>query len=165
MDYSSKSKNTLKLLADHLGIDVDSKKRNKPTVDELVVALESFEDQELVATAFEELGLSDDNAEVEDTTDDNAEGQVVTYVGKGESSPPRINFMGQQEFIKGRPTKVSNGLLFSKIQYNPTFVMGEAEPELLQQIEDEGLAVAEANRKADRLMDQQFKRVHGGKGD
>lgn len=162
MDYSSKSKHTLKLLADHLGIEVESKKRNKPTVDELVIALESFEDQELVATAFEELGLSD---EVVEEVEENTEGQVVTYIGKGESSPPRINFMGQQEFIKGRPTKVSNGLLLSKIQYNPTFVMGEADPELLQQVEDEGLAVAEANRKADRLMDQQFKRVHGGKGD
>lgn len=176
MDYSSKNKTTLRALVEYLEIDVEAKKKNKPTIDELVVALEAYEDQEAVAEAYKSLGFEEDepveDSEDEEDSDEDTEeevevkgkGTVFTYVGKGETSPQRINFMGKQEFIRGRPVTVTDPKLIAKLKGNPTFIIGKANPELLQEIEDEGMAVAEANRKADKAMDAQFKKKHGGTG-
>lgn len=158
MDFSSKSKNQLKLLAETLNVEVPSKKRNKPTSDELVSALEIFEDENpgRAEEAFKVLGI------IEDDEGDDLPENIYTYVGKGEASPQRINFIGRQEFIRGRPTVVKDPLVLNKIKGVPTFVEGEADPELLQDIEDEGSAVADKNREVDKKMNETFKKQHGG---
>ena len=166
MDFSTKNKKTLKKLAEFLEIDVEAKKKNKPTTDELVVALETFEKEypEEFEQAVIELDLDNepDDDEEDEAEDSPIEPNIYTYVGKGESSPQRIKFMGLQEFVRGRPTKVTNPIVLAKIQGNPTFVAGNASQELLQDIEDEGMALAEKNRKVDAQMDANFKRKHGG---
>lgn len=169
MDFASKSKKQLKALAEALEVEVMAKKKNKPTLDELVVALEAFEQDNpgFAEETFKDLGFTD---EVEDDEEDEgddlpetkAKGHVYTYVGKGETSPQRINFMGRQEFVRGRPVEVTDPLVLRKIQGVPTFVKGKVDPELLQDIEDEGIAVAEKNRKMDAQMDANFKKQHGG---
>lgn len=172
MDYSSKSKKVLKALADFLEIDVEAKKKNKPTTDELVTALEAYEDQDAVAEAYKELGFTDedetgddeDQDDAEDGEEDTGKGTVFTYVGKGESSPRRINFMSKQEFVIGRSVKVTDKELIRKLKGNPTFVVGKADPDLIQQIEDEGAELADENRKIDKKMNAQFKKQHGGSG-
>lgn len=178
MDFSSKSKKQLKALAEHLEVEVEAKKKNKPTMDELVASLEAYEQEngeELVELAFQELGFDADEPEEEDeeVEEDEGEalpetkkgkGQVYTYVGKGETSPQRINFIGRQEFVRGRPVEVTDPIVLKKIEGVPTFVKGKADPELLQEIEDEGIAVADKNRKTDAQMDANFKRQHGGSG-
>ena len=173
MDFSSKSKKQLKALALVLEIEVEAKKKNKPTMDELVVALEGYEadnGDEAIQAAYEKLGITDEpeedtESEDEDTDDEVEEvkgGKVFTYVGKGESSPQKINFMGLQEFVRGRPVTVTNPKLIAKLKGVPTFVQGKADAELLQAIEDEGMAVAEKNRRMDAQMDANFKKQHGG---
>lgn len=169
MDFSTKNKKTLKKLVEFLGLEVEAKKRNKPTTDELVVALETFEkeypdefEQAVVELDLENEPDEDEEMDDEEATSEVQELNVYTYVGKGESSPQRIKFMGKQEFVRGRPTKVVDPVLLAKIKGNPTFIAGAAPQELLQDIEDEGLALAEKNRKVDAQMDANFKRKHGG---
>lgn len=174
MDFTSKTNKELTNLAEELEIEVESKKK-KPTKDELVTALELFEqeegNQELVDLAAEELGLTDEEETSEEEEEETpapkkkakVSGTVYTYVGKGESSPQRINFIGRQEFVRGRAVEVTDELVLAKIENNPTFIKGEADAELIQAIDDEGHAVAEANRKIDNQMDENFKKQHGGK--
>lgn len=180
MDLSNASKKQLKAVAEHLEIEVEAKKKNKPTNDELVAALEAYEEENpgLIDAAAEKLGFEEDEVEEtdEDETEDEVEvaeeaapakkgkGQVYTYVGKGETSPQRIKFMGKQDFVRGRPVEVTDPALIAKIEGNPTFIKGKADPELLQEIEDEGIAVAENNRAVDARMDANFKKQHGGAG-
>lgn len=67
MDFSSKNKDFLTALADHLGIEVESEGR-KPNKDELIAALEAAEkeDPELITLAVKELEEGDDEEEEED---------------------------------------------------------------------------------------------------
>lgn len=154
------TKKQLKDIADHLGVEVEAKKKNKPTSQELMDAVKDHEDLE---KAMEELEivLEEDEEEL-DTEIETSKANIYTYVGKGESSPKRINFMGRQEFIIGRPAEVTDPNVLAKIKGNPTFIQGEADPELLQDIEDEGTAIADKNRSIDAQMDDNFKRQHGG---
>lgn len=189
MDFTSKTNKELINLAEELEVEVTSKKK-KPTKDELVAALETFTQEEgndeLVALAAEELGIieEDDEDESEDQdvvedekaktvkkapaktapADEELEGETYTYVGKGESSPQRIKFMGRVEFVRGRAVEVTDPVVLTKIADNPSFVQGEADKELLEAIDDEGFEIAEANRKIDKQMDANFKRQHGGAG-
>lgn len=162
MNFSAKNKTTLQKIADEVGIEVEAKKKGKPTLDELIAGLEEFEkeDPEAVKAAVEKLGINDEPDEVEKETKGKKDGEVFTYVGKGEESPNRINFMGKQEFVRGRPTEVTDPDVLRKIRGNPTFVEGEADAELLQQIEDEGAEHSNSNRKADKIMDAVFKKNH-----
>lgn len=173
MDFSSKSKKVLKALAAHLEVEVEAKKKNKPTMDELVAALEGYKadnGSEVIELAFEELGFEEvdetdeEETEEEDEPKKKGKGEVYTYVGKGESSPQRINFLGRQEFVRGRPVEVTDPIVLQKIQGVHTFVKGKADAELLQEIEDEGMALAEKNRSVDKQMDENFKKQHGGTG-
>lgn len=165
MNFSAHNKDVLQSIADKLEIEVEAKKEGKPTKDELVAGLEEFEkeDPEMLKSAVEELGIEDKEAKEDDEVDAPVgKGQTFTYVGAGEESPSRINFMQRQEFVRGRETVVTDKELIRKITGNPTFVKGKATPEQLQAIEDEGNAISNANRKADKRMNAQFHKQHGG---
>lgn len=155
MDLNSHNKHILSQIAEVLEIEVDAANKKKPTKEELLAALEGIDEADLK----EALKLIE--AEEEEVEE---EGEVYTYIGRGEESPTKINFMEQQQFIKGRATVVSNPTLLKKIKNNPCFVKGKVDAEDLQEMEDEAVKHADNNRKADKQMDAQFKRTHGGQG-
>lgn len=90
-----------------------------------------------------------------------AEGEVFTYVGGGEDSPRVINFMGMQQFVRGRATAVTNPVVLSKIRNNPTFVEGEVDEEELYAYDEKAKAEADAQRAEDRVVEAAFRKKHG----
>lgn len=160
MDFSKENKDTLTSIAEHLEIEVEAKKEGKPTRDELIAALEEFEKEfpDEFVSEMETFGLPEKELEEVKKPSKN----VFTYVGGGETSPHRINFMGLQEFVKGRAVEVTNPKILAKLVGNPTFVQGEVDQETIQSIEDEGAAVAQKNRAIDDKMDTAFKSKHSG---
>jgi len=108
---------------------------------------------------------SDEEAEEEEDTKPatkSEKGVGFTYVGAGEESPARIKFMGKQDFVLGRYTIVTDLKLIEKLTGNPAFVKGKVKPEVVQDIQDKAAVISAANRKADKAMDAQFKKLHHG---
>jgi len=164
MKLKDLTKKELLELTDELELEVKSKKA-KPTNKEILTSIEAFANEsEDNATELEEVyvELFDEDDE-EKTTDPKSEENIFTYVGAGETSPVKINFMGKQTFIRGRATEVTDPIVLAKVVNNQCFVRGEVELEDLQDIEDEGIELAAKNRKADKAADDAFKKQHGGK--
>lgn len=168
MNLNDRTKKELLEIVDELEIEVEAKKKDKPTNDELIKAIEAYslesdenlkELEEVYVELFEDV---DEDTEVEEDTEV-ANINIFTYVGKGESSPQKIKFMGRQDFVRGRATEVTDPVLLAKVVNNPCFIQGEVDPETLQGIEDDGIEKAARNRKIDREMDEAFQKQHGGK--
>lgn len=108
-----------------------------------------------------ELFKGDDPEPAEETEKEELEGDVFTYVGGGEDSPRKINFMGRQEFIRGRATQVTDPIVLAKVKVNQCFTEGEVDPEDLHDYDEEERAKAAAQRKEDAEVDAAFKKRHG----
>lgn len=169
MNFSKLNKEKLQAIADELEIVVEAKKEGKPTNDELIAGLEEFEKEEpdTMKVALEKLGFieekeTDEAEEVkEDTKADIEEGEVFTYVGKGEGSPRRINFMSKQEFVRGKPTVVTDPELLSKLRGGvPTFVKGKPSEEALEQIDLEAEQEADGKRAENAKIQDAFSKKH-----
>lgn len=170
MDFTKQNKDTLQAIADEVGIVVEAKKEGKPTKDELVAGLEEFEkeDPEAIKAAAKKLEIEDkDETEKEDTEVEKTKGSkakaddsIWTYIGGGEASPRKINFMGKQEFIRGKATVVTDPEVLAKIKGNPTFVKGEADEETLHKIDEEAEREANEQRAADLKINAEFAKKH-----
>ena len=162
MNFAEQNKDTLTELANLLELEVEAAGK-KPTKDELIVALEAAEkeDPEAFKAAVELLDTEEEDEE-DDTDEDGdpTKGQVFTYVGAGEQSPRKIDFMGQKEFIRGRPVVVTEKHLIKKIKGNPSFRPGKVSEEEIQVMEDEAAEHADAVRKADKIINRAFKKKH-----
>src|SRR3990167_1394176 len=73
--------------------------------------------------------------------------KVYTYIGKGEDPPRKINFMGLQEFTRGKAVEVTDQIALGKLKTHPCFVEGEVEMEDLHDQDAEAVAKAEKQRK------------------
>lgn len=99
-----------------------------------------------------------DDLEIVETSKKN----IVTYVGAGESSPPVINFMGMQKFMRGRATEVTDQFVLSKIKGNPSFVLGEVDFEKLEQMDMEAAEEVAHKRKIDARVNAAYSKNHVG---
>jgi len=90
------------------------------------------------------------------------EGEVYTYVGAGDGSPYVINFMGQQEFTRGKATVVTNPALLAKLPGASTFVKGEVEPTVLHEIDQTAKAAYDAKIAEDKVINARFQKKHAG---
>ena len=101
------------------------------------------------------------------TDEKKPKGKTFTYVGAGESSPRKINFMGKQEFVRGKAVEVTDENLIKKIEGNPTFVEGQADEETLARIDEEGEEEAETQRRQDAKTNALYTKQHKtpGKGE
>lgn len=86
---------------------------------------------------------------------------VFTYVGKGEDPPRKIDFCGQQEFIRGKATKVTNKLILAKLISHPCFVQGEVDMESLHSQDELAAKKAAAQRQEDLRVNAAFTKRHG----
>ena len=77
---------------------------------------------------------------------------VFTYVGSGEASPPLINFMGLQKFVRGKAVEVTNPTVLQKIRNNPCFTEGEVDMEELHEYDQEEAEKAAEQRKKDKEL-------------
>jgi len=88
----------------------------------------------------------------------NEEASVFTYVGAGEDSPRKINFMGKQTFVRGEATEVFDQNLIDKLIGNPTFVEGEADADTIAQIEEDAKEEADLKRLENIRIQKEFKK-------
>lgn len=87
--------------------------------------------------------------------------KVITYVGQGETPPRKINFINRQEFVRGRPTVVTDAIVLAKIEGNQCFVEGEVDPEEIADMDEEAAKAANAQRAEDKAVDAAYKKKHG----
>lgn len=97
--------------------------------------------------------------EVDATTAPEVEGTMFTYVGGGEDSPRVINFMGVQEFVRGKAVKVTNPEVLKKIRNNPTFYEGVVEEEELHEHDVEAKKEADKQRKQDKRTQHEAEKL------
>lgn len=83
-------------------------------------------------------------------------GKLFTYIGAGEDPPRKINFMGIQEFVRGKAVEVSDKLVLSKLKAHPCFVEGEVEMEKLHTQDEEAVSKADQRRKEDMKVNAAF---------
>lgn len=106
------------------------------------------------------------NNETEEHFDvDTSTAHVFTYVGQGEDPPRKINFMGRQEFVRGRATEVVDELVLDRISKNPCFVEGEVDMEDLHKQDEAAALKADARRKEDAHVNMAFRKKHGMTGE
>lgn len=86
---------------------------------------------------------------------------VYTYVGGGEDSPRKINFMGRQVFVRGIAAEVSDPVVLAKIENNPTFTKGTVKAEDLHDADEEAVEKASKKKKEDEKIDAAYKKRHG----
>lgn len=89
------------------------------------------------------------------------DGEVFTYVGRGETPPVKTNFMGRQTFVRGRATVVTDPVVLAKIKINPCFVAGEVDMEELHEADEQARKEADAQRAEDKRIDAAYKKKHG----
>jgi hypothetical protein len=90
-----------------------------------------------------------------------AAGDTYTYIGGGASSPRKIMFMGRQEFVRGKPTKVTDPEVLKKVQDNPSFTQGKVSEEDLHDIDEAGAKAEEEQQAINKKIDDSFKKKHG----
>lgn len=95
---------------------------------------------------------------------DGKDARTFTYIGAGEDSPRVINFMGQQKFVRGEPTKVSDPKIIEKLLEHPTFVEGKADQETLHRIDEEAKAEADLQRANDKRVNAAYTKKHRTEG-
>lgn len=88
--------------------------------------------------------------------------RAFTYVGGGYNSPQIINFMGRQEFVRGKLTEVTDPYLLAKLPGVTTFVEGTADAELIHKIDQEGNSHYNKQRKEDAIVNARYSKKHVG---
>jgi hypothetical protein len=88
-------------------------------------------------------------------------GTLVTYIGKGETPPNRINFMGRQEFVRGHAVNVTDPIVLAKVVTHPCFMEGKVDPAVLAEADEAAGAEADAQRSDDKKVNAIFKKRHG----
>lgn len=86
--------------------------------------------------------------------------KIFTYVGAGEDPPRKINFLGLQEFIRGKAVEVTHPTVLGKLQGHPCFVEGEVEMEDLHDQDEEAMGLADAKRKQDLKVNAAYAKKH-----
>ena len=118
-----------------------------------------------VKAAYKALTDSTDNKELP-----NNDGKVVTlvnkniytYVGAGDEPPHMINFMGLQKFVRGKEVEVTNPEILAKIDGNPSFIKGKADPEKMFENDEKAKKKADAQRFEDQKMQIAMDRQNKG---
>lgn len=100
----------------------------------------------------------------EDNAEKSEEARTFTYIGAGEDSPRSINFMGKQQFTRGKSVNISDPELIGKLIGNPTFVEGEADQDLLDMIDEEAKLDADKQRKDDARTQAAFAKKYRTEG-
>ena len=76
-------------------------------------------------------------AKKKETAQIKTEKNIYTYVGSGEKPPSKIDFMGMQKFVIGKPEEVTDELVLQKIKGHPCFVEGEADADEITKRQEE----------------------------
>lgn len=87
--------------------------------------------------------------------------EIYTYIGAGASSPEFIKFMDRQEFVKGQPTEVTDGVVLAKLQNHPCFVKGEADKKAVAQAEADAVKAETEKKIADDKINKAVKKKLG----
>lgn len=88
------------------------------------------------------------------------EARTFTYIGGGADSPRSINFMGKQKFVRGKSVEVKDPEVIAKLEGNPTFIEGEADDDLLDQIDEDGKTEEEKQQRRDLIKNQEYVKKH-----
>lgn len=86
--------------------------------------------------------------------------EIFTYIGVGDEPPRKINFMGMQEFVRGKATEVTDQRILAKIRTNASFIEGEVEMELLHERDEKATKKAEEQRGIDKRINALFHKKH-----
>lgn len=98
----------------------------------------------------------DEEVKIEDTKVSDA--NVHTYVGGGEDSPRKINFMGKQEFVRGQPTKITDPAILAKVKNHPCFTQEEVTQEDLHEMDEAAAKEAGLKRGMDLKTSLAYKK-------
>lgn len=113
-----------------------------------------------VEAAYMEHCSGNADPDVPPTNSKGAGGNVYTYIGGGESSPERIDFMGRQRFTRGKATEVTDPVVLAKVKVNPCFVNGEVPDDVIFDMDEKASQKAEEQRKADKETNQAAERAN-----
>lgn len=100
------------------------------------------------------------NETPKEATKTKSKGRVYTYVGGGEASPNVINFMGRQQFTRGKAAEVTDPQVLAKVAGNPTFVEGEVELEELHDYDAKAAEEANEQRAKDKQTNRHYQKNH-----
>lgn len=103
-----------------------------------------------------------DAGETVEDDEDEVEGEVYTYIGKGTEIPRRINFMGLQPFVRGQATEVTNPTVLKKLKGHPCFVEGEVDPDELDEADVAAEEEVKVKKAVEAKIEKEFKKKHHG---
>ena len=110
--------------------------------------------------------LSDEDTRVEDAAEKQqiklVSSNIYTYVGKGDTPPHRINFIGLQWFTRGEAVEVKNIEVLEKVRNNDSFRKGKVDMDEFYKFDELEAKKAELQRKQDRITDAEAKRSMSG---
>lgn len=86
--------------------------------------------------------------------------ETFTYIGVGEEPPRKINFMGVQEFVRGKETPVTDPVVLAKLKGHPCFVKGAFSMEELHARDEAAAVKAGKQRKEDAVLNEAIKKKH-----
>lgn len=88
-------------------------------------------------------------------------GRVFTYIGQGEDPPRKINFMGVQEFVRGKAVEITDPAVLRKVKSNPAFKEGEVDMEALHAQDEEAAKKADRRRAVEKKIQAAYFKKHG----
>lgn len=102
------------------------------------------------------------DAELQALADENTtvKGKAFTYVGGGEDSPRTINFMGLQQFTRGKAVEVTHPDVLAKLQDHPTFVEGEISLDELDEYDATAKTDADKKRLRNKAINAAYIKKH-----
>ena len=95
-----------------------------------------------------------------ESSEEIAPDNFYTYIGSGEDSPRVINFMGLQQFVRGKSQSVTNPVILQKIKKHPCFTQGDVDEEELHSYDALAKQMADAQRKHDMAINRQWQNKH-----